>query len=101
MDSKTTVVVEDVCVTARAILSVDHNVRLDIVSYRLVTTQRIESPWITGDICSRGSDLMSWRVSNSEATIVICDICVTIIATLAETFLEAVSFVYHDRFEMS
>lgn len=60
MDSKTTVVVEDVSVTARAILSIDHDVRLDIVSYRLVTTQRIESPWVLGDISRRGSDLMSW-----------------------------------------
>ena len=94
LDRETTVIAEDVSVATRAILSVNNDVRLDIVSHGFIAAQRVESPRVLRYVRCRRSHLVRRRMPYRETTVVIGDIFVSIVAALAEAFLEAVAFVH-------
>ena len=90
---ETTVIIEDVGVATCAILSVYNDVWLDIVSHSFVAAQRVEGPRILGNIGSWWGHLVGRRVPNRETAVIVGDIFVAVVATLAEAFLEAITFV--------
>ena len=69
--------------------------RLDIVSISLVLAERIEGSWTAvGDVCRAWLQLRRRFMSNGKATIIVGHVLVSIISTLTETLLKAVTFVY-------
>lgn len=101
VDRETAVVVEDVGVSSSAILSVDDDVTFDFVSCDSVNPHRVES---TGRLCHvhrRRLQLLGGPVADCEAAIVVCDVLVTIVSTLAETFFVGAALVDEDWFEMA
>ena len=94
LDGEATVVIKDIGISARAILSVDDDVRLDIVSISLVLAERIEGSWTAvGDVCRTWLHLLRRSMPNGKATIIIGDVLISVVAALTETFLKAVTFV--------
>ena len=93
LDSEPAIVGHDVSVSSRAILAVNNHVRFDIVSDCLVNAHRVECSWVACHIGRWRCHLMSCLVTNCKSSVVVCDICITIISTLAETFLEPVPLV--------
>ena len=98
MDRKTTVVAENVGISARAVLAVDHDVRLDIVALSSVYTREARWLGMPSDISGAWVHLMGRRVRDREAAIVVGDVLVSIVAALAEAFFEAIALVYEDGF---
>ena len=93
LDCETTVIAEDVGVATCAVLSVDDDVWLDIVSHSFVAAQRVEGPRILGNIGSWWGHLVGRGMPNRETAVIVGDIFIAIVATLAEAFLEAITFV--------
>ena len=59
LDGEATVIIKDIGISARAILTVDDDVRLDIVTVGLVLAERIERSWTAiGDVCRTWSHLL-------------------------------------------
>ena len=93
MDGKASVVVQNVGVSASAILPVDHHVGLHIISVCFVDAHGVEGPRIPCHISRARFELCGRSVCYSEASVIVCNVLVTIVSTLSETFLESISFV--------
>ena len=93
MDRKTAVVAENVGISARAVLAVDHDVRLDVVALSSVYTREARWLGMPSDISGAWVHLMGRRVRDREAAIVVGDVLVSIVAALSESLLVLVSFI--------
>ena len=67
---------------------------LYIVLVCFVYAERVKTSRIAGDIGRAWFKLLGRLVANSEATIVVRDVFVSIIATLAKSFLKTVTLVH-------
>ena len=93
LDRKTSVVAEDVGVPTSAVLAIDDHVALDIASEAFVDAEGIKASRVASYVGRRRLQLLRRLVADREATVIVSNVLVTIIAALSKAFLEAVALV--------
>ena len=94
LDCKTSIVAEDVGVPASAVLAINDHVALDIASEALVDSEGVEASRIASYEGRARLQLLRRLVADREATVIVSNVLITIIAALSKAFLEAVALVH-------
>ena len=101
LDGEAAIVAQDVGVSACSVLPVDDDVRLDIVSHRFITAERVKGPWVLCHIGGRWGHLVRWLMTNSEPTVIVRHIFIAIVSTLSEALLKSITLVHQDRLKVA
>ena len=100
LDSETSVIAEDVGVSACAVLAIDDHMGLHVVAHSLVDAHGVEAAWVPSDIGSWWLELRRGLVPDREASVIVRNVFITIVSALPKAFLKAVALVDEDRFEV-
>ena len=88
------IVVDDVGVPTRAILSVHDHMGPYIISDSFINSKRIKGSWIfICDVCSAWFELMRGLMADSEASIVIGNILIFVVTALSETLFVFITLI--------
>ena len=102
INRESTVIWVDVCISSSSILPIDDGMCSHIIlSIDFSSAEAVESTWWLSYISRTWFELSRRLMRDSESTIVDGNILVSIVSALPESFLEAVSFIEKNWFEMT
>ena len=102
MDSEATVVIKDISVSARTILPIHDHMGPNIISDSFINSKRVKGSWfLICDVHSARLELVRGLMTDTESSVIVGNILISIIATLSELFLKRVTFVDQYGLEMS